>query len=140
MGIPINQVFLIVIGTILGGVYFREFEGLPVVDSVMFMVAILITSVGVIALAMGHTLFKDIQLELPLKTDDDEDAYKDIDRQQKMNGHLQNGHLQNGHMPTMQRTHSRSISSESRSSSNNSDYQATAENTISMEISQNREY
>ena len=124
--VPINQVFLIVIGTILGGVYFREFEGMPKGDAIMFIVAILMTSVGVIALAVGHTLFKDIQLELPLAMNEDE-TYKDIDRQHQLNSSI----------PQMQRTHSRSLSSSesrSRSSSNNSDYLATAATGISVEI------
>ena len=125
--IPINQVNLIVIGTTLGGVYFREFEGLPALDFIMFIVAILITSVGVIALAIGHTLFKDIQLELPLQCN--EEPYRDIDKQQSVNG----AHSVNAHIP---RCNSLSLSrSESRSSSHSSvDYQATATSKLSVEI------
>merc|ERR1712228_13831 len=51
--VPINQVILIVMGTILGGLYFQEFDGMPVVDAILFSVAILMTVIGVFILAFN---------------------------------------------------------------------------------------
>ena len=60
--IPINQVSLIIMGTILGGVYFGEFRDFEAVDAVMFMFGILLTSFGVIVLAAGHV----VEIQIPL--------------------------------------------------------------------------
>ena len=55
--IPINQVTLIIMGTILGGVYFDEFVGMSQLYAAMFIVSLLLTSMGVILLAAGNKMF-----------------------------------------------------------------------------------
>lgn len=64
--IPINQVALIVIGTVLGGVYFDEFISFSALYATLFVIAILLTSLGVIVLAAGHTMFKEMGIATPL--------------------------------------------------------------------------
>jgi len=51
--VPINQVILIVMGTVLGGLYFQEFENMTTVDAVLFSLAILLTVIGVFILAFN---------------------------------------------------------------------------------------
>eukprot|EP01084_Bolivina_argentea_P204942 350080_1 len=51
--VPINQVVLIVMGTILGGLYFEEFDNMPIVDGILFCVAISMTVIGVFILAFN---------------------------------------------------------------------------------------
>ena len=51
--VPINQVVLIVMGTILGGLYFSEFDDMPLLDGAMFCVSILMTVIGVFILAFN---------------------------------------------------------------------------------------
>jgi len=51
--VPINQVVLIVMGTVLGGLYFKEFASMTSVDAGMFVVAILMTVIGVFILAFN---------------------------------------------------------------------------------------
>jgi len=51
--VPINQVVLIVMGTILGGLYFEEFDSMPALDAGMFIFAIFMTVVGVFVLAFN---------------------------------------------------------------------------------------
>ena len=68
--IPINQVTLIVMGTVLGGVYFDEFDNYQAVNAAMFVISILLTSSGVVVLAAGHTMFKEMGMSLPLKVND----------------------------------------------------------------------
>eukprot|EP00485_Elphidium_margaritaceum_P023815 CAMPEP_0202712596 /NCGR_PEP_ID=MMETSP1385-20130828/43531_1 /ASSEMBLY_ACC=CAM_ASM_000861 /TAXON_ID=933848 /ORGANISM="Elphidium margaritaceum" /LENGTH=610 /DNA_ID=CAMNT_0049372683 /DNA_START=77 /DNA_END=1909 /DNA_ORIENTATION=- len=51
--VPINQVVLIVMGSVMGGLYFEEFSNMSAVDGVMFTLAILITVVGVFVLAFN---------------------------------------------------------------------------------------
>jgi len=51
--VPINQVVLIVMGTVLGGLYFREFNSMRSVDAGMFVLAILMTVIGVFILAFN---------------------------------------------------------------------------------------
>ena len=51
--VPINQVVLIVMGTVLGGLYFQEFQNMNTTDGVMFSLAILMTVIGVFILAFN---------------------------------------------------------------------------------------
>ena len=47
------KVVLIVMGTILGGLYFEEFDNMPALDAGMFIFAIFMTVVGVFVLAFN---------------------------------------------------------------------------------------
>ena len=51
--VPINQCMLIVLGTVMGGLYFREFERMGVRDGALFCLAILLTVMGVFILAFN---------------------------------------------------------------------------------------
>jgi len=51
--VPINQVVLIVMGTVLGGLYFQEFDNMSSTDAGLFIVAILMTVIGVFILAFN---------------------------------------------------------------------------------------
>ncbi len=45
--VPINQVVLIVMGTVMGGLYFKEFNNMQLLDGIMFIIAI-ITNIPII--------------------------------------------------------------------------------------------
>lgn len=51
--VPINQCVLIVLGTVMGGLYFREFEKMSALDGSLFCVAIVMTVMGVFILAFN---------------------------------------------------------------------------------------
>eukprot|EP01083_Nonionella_stella_P285923 973192_1 len=53
--VPINQVVLIVMGTVMGGIYFEEFEHMSILHGVMFCVAIVMTVIGVFILALNSS-------------------------------------------------------------------------------------
>eukprot|EP01084_Bolivina_argentea_P132288 233460_1 len=63
--IPINQVTLIIMGSVLGGVYFDEFSDFSAMNGALFLFSIVVTSCGVLVLAAGHKMFDDI--DVPLK-------------------------------------------------------------------------
>eukprot|EP00484_Ammonia_sp_Unknown_P021113 CAMPEP_0197036546 /NCGR_PEP_ID=MMETSP1384-20130603/14021_1 /TAXON_ID=29189 /ORGANISM="Ammonia sp." /LENGTH=627 /DNA_ID=CAMNT_0042466735 /DNA_START=142 /DNA_END=2025 /DNA_ORIENTATION=+ len=51
--VPINQVVLIVMGSVTGGLYFEEFDSMTALDGGLFVVAILMTVMGVFILAFN---------------------------------------------------------------------------------------
>jgi len=51
--VPINQCVLIVLGTVMGGLYFREFEKMSALDGALFCLAIVMTVMGVFILAFN---------------------------------------------------------------------------------------
>eukprot|EP01084_Bolivina_argentea_P277403 473572_1 len=61
--VPINQVLLIVMGTILGGIYFQEFQNMAIISGVMFFIAILCTIFGVCVLALSNNNPKTIETD-----------------------------------------------------------------------------
>eukprot|EP01083_Nonionella_stella_P067204 177598_1 len=62
--IPINQVTLMIMGSVLGGLYFDEFSDFSAVNGALFLFSILATSFGVVVLAAGHKMFGDIDIPL----------------------------------------------------------------------------